>query len=168
MTYEDLVPKRQRFVDEYLVDLNATQAAIRAGYSKSTAGSIGGEILQKPEIQAAIAERMAERASRTEITQDRVLQELARIAFGDARRVMSWGPDGVILRESSELTDDEAAMVVEASQTTSQGGGSIKLKLADKLGALDKIGRHLGMFIDRTEVNMAVSLTESIKAIPGS
>jgi phage terminase small subunit len=76
-----LTPKQQAFVDQYLVDLNATNAALRAGYSQKTAYSIGHENLNKPEIAAAVATAMAEREKRTHITQDRVLQELARLAF---------------------------------------------------------------------------------------
>lgn len=83
-----LTPKQQRFVGEYLVDLNATQAAIRAGYSARTAGKIGSENLSKPEIAAAVSAAQDERAKRTGITADRVLQELALIAFGDARRLV--------------------------------------------------------------------------------
>jgi phage terminase small subunit len=86
----ELTPKQQRFVDEYLIDLNATQAAIRAGYSKATAGSIGDENLKKPEIAAAIAERMRARAQRTEITQDMVLQRWWQIATADPRRLIEY------------------------------------------------------------------------------
>ena len=70
-----MTKKQKLFVEEYLIDLNATQAAIRAGYSPDTAGSIGGENLKKPEISAAIAKAMAERSKRTGINQDRILQE---------------------------------------------------------------------------------------------
>ena len=73
--------KQQRFVEEYLIDLNATQAAIRAGYSPKTANVIGSENLAKPEISNAISRAMAERSRRTGISQDRVVQELAKIAF---------------------------------------------------------------------------------------
>ena len=75
-----LTEKQQRFVDEYLIDLNATQAAIRAGYSVKTADAIGCENLTKPNIQQAIAEHMAERSRRTGVNQDRVVLELAKIA----------------------------------------------------------------------------------------
>lgn len=76
-----LTEKQQRFVDEYLIDLNATQAAIRAGYSVKTADAIGCENLTKPNIQQAIAEHMAERSRRTGVNQDRVVLELAKIAY---------------------------------------------------------------------------------------
>lgn len=82
-----LTEKQQRFVDEYLVDLNATQAAIRAGYSADTAGSIGHENLQKPEIVLAIAEARRAQQERTQITADRVVMELGLIAFADAREL---------------------------------------------------------------------------------
>jgi phage terminase small subunit len=144
-----LTDKERRFVDEYLVDLNATQAAIRAGYSEDSAASIGSENLRKPHIAARVEKRMAAREARTEVTQDRIVQELARVAFGDARRVMSWGPDGVTLIDSETLDDDAAALVAEASETTTQHGGSVKLKVNDKVKALELLGRHMGMFNDK-------------------
>ena len=76
-----MTKKQKRFVEEYLIDLNATQAAIRAGYSPATAKEIGCENLTKPNISEAIAKAMAERSRRTGVNQDRVLQELAKIAF---------------------------------------------------------------------------------------
>lgn len=147
-----LTPKQARFVDEYLVDLNATQAAIRAGYSKKTAGQIGERLLKKVEIQQALAERMKAREKRTEITQDMVLRELAKIAFGDQRRVMEWGPAGVKLRDSTQITDDEAAIVAEVSETITANGGTLKLKTHDKVGALKLLGDHLGMFKQQVEL----------------
>ena len=80
----ELNEKQQRFVEEYMIDLNATQAAIRAGYSVKSASDIGGQLLGKTHVQRAIARAKAERSRRTGITQDRVLQELARIAFVNA------------------------------------------------------------------------------------
>lgn len=147
-----LTDKQKRFVDEYLVDLNATQAAIRAGYSAKTAEWIGPQLLGKTHVSEVIRDRQQARADRTEITQDRVLKELARIAFGDPRKVMTWGPHGVTLIDSKTLTDDEAAMVSEASETQSLNGGSIKMKLNDRLKALEMLGRHLGMFKDNINV----------------
>lgn len=79
-----LTAMRERFVDEYLVDLNATQAAIRAGYSPKTAYSMGQRLLKDVEVQAAVQEARARREKRTEITQDRVVQEIADNAFRQA------------------------------------------------------------------------------------
>jgi phage terminase small subunit len=162
----DLNAKQATFVREYLIDLNATQAAIRAGYSPKTAGQIGDENLRKPEIAAAVQSAMAERAGRTEITADRVLRELGKIGFADIRKAVSWQPnvtgmvendDGterlavtnhVQLVSSDEIDDDTAAALAEVSQTST---GGLRVKLHDKRGALESIGRHLGMFKDRVE-----------------
>lgn len=156
-----LTPKQARFVDEYLVDLNATQAAIRSGYSEKTAHTIGHENLSKPEIAQAIAAAQLERAKRTEITQDRVLQELARIGFADIRDLFEWDEESASFIPSRDLTEDQAAAVSEIqaeTTTTRERNGTttdttvkLKLKTYDKLGALDKIGKHLGMFVDRVE-----------------
>lgn len=155
--------KQRRFVDEYLVDLNATQAAIRAGYAPKRADAIGYENLRKPDIAAHISERMKDREKRTEITQDMVVAELAKIGFADIRKALKWGPEiyvidkdtgeavasnGVSLIPSEDIDDTTAAAISEISQTA-QG---IKLKLHDKRAALVDLGRHLGMFKDKVEL----------------
>ena len=103
-----LTLKQKRFVDEYLVDLNATEAALRAGYSKRTAYSIGNENLKKPEVQKEIQERMKDRQERTEIAQDKVLKELAHIAYDDIRNYLKFWTDEegkiqVELKSSDEI-----------------------------------------------------------------
>lgn len=164
-----MTPKQERFVQEYLVDLNATAAAKRAGYSEATAYSIGQENLTKPELAAAIAAEQEKRAARTQITQDRVLSELAKIGFADMRKLMRWTgnlpkmdeaeaeetgevsisvANFVQLFDSDELDDDIAASISEISQTRE---GALKVKLHDKQAALVSIGRHLGMFKERVE-----------------
>jgi phage terminase small subunit len=144
--------RQARFVAEYLLDLNATQAAIRAGYSPASARTQAADLLTNPNIAAAIAEAQAARSRRTEVTADRVVLELARVAFGDPRRVISWGPGGVRLRPSAELADEEAAIVAEVGETTTKDGGSLRLKTVDKLGALRLLGQHLGLFLERRQV----------------
>lgn len=166
----ELTPKQRAFVREYLIDLNATQAAIRAGYSEKTARQIGDENLSKPDIRAAIDAAMELRAKRTEITADMVLKELAKIGFADIRKAIKWqgtlvteeeNPDGgdtlviknvvtnnVTLVSSDEIDDDTAAAISEISQNST---GGIKLKMHDKKAALVDIGRHLGMFTDKVE-----------------
>ncbi len=141
-----MTPKQQRFVQECLVDLNATQAAIRAGYSKKTARSVGQENLTKPDIAAAITKAMAERAARTQISADQTLRELARIAFADIRTCVQWGPNGVKVRNSNDLSDDDAAAVAEVVETRTRHGRTTRVKLHDKLNALNQIARHLGLF----------------------
>lgn len=144
-----LTPKQKRFVAEYLVDLNATAAAKRAGYNQKTAYSIGQENLKKPEIQSAIQEAQAERQKRTEITQDMVLRETAKLAFFDIRKM--FGKDGKPL-DISELDDDIAAALVGLDvQDVSDNDGDYvgyvkKYKMADKLKALELLGKHVGAF----------------------
>lgn len=156
-----LTKKQQLFVDEYLIDLNATQAAIRAGYSVDTAREIGCENLTKPNIQQAIAKAMAERSKRTGINQDRVVLELAKIAFVKMTDVVD--PDtGEILPNAS---DDDLACIesVKFKQSDNQYGGSIEreVKLSSKMKALELLGKHLGMWNDKIDVNVAVPIVIS-------
>jgi len=139
------------FVDAYLVNLNQSEAARKAGYSEKNARQTAVRLMRDARVKALIDERMKARSERVEIDQDRVLKEISRVAFGDPRKVMKWGPRGVKLIASSKLTDDEAAMVSETGQTISKDGGSLRLKLNDKLKALELLGRHLGMFRDKLE-----------------
>lgn len=153
--------KQTRFVEEYLVDLNATQAAVRAGYSPKTAYAQGQRLLKNVEVQTAITAGQAARSQRTEITQDRVLQELARIGFADVRNLFEWDEETATFIPSRDLTADQAAAIasVEAETTTTtdlktgerETTVKLKLKTYDKLGALEKLGKHLGMFVDRVE-----------------
>lgn len=150
-----LTAKQQRFVDEYLKDLNAAQAAIRAGYSAKTSRSISSELLTKPNIQAAIADRMGKRSERTAITVDRVLLELARLAFLDVRK--AYNEDGS-LKAIHELDDDTAAAIAGMDVTEIRGeddavGVIKKIKLSDKKGALELLMRHLGMNNTPTNVD---------------
>ena len=135
----------------------ATQAATRAGYSKKTARQIGQQNLSKLDIQLAIAQAQADRSKRTQITQDQVVEELGKIAFSSMRAYAMWGPDGVRLKASDGLTEDQDAAVAEASQTVTQHGGSLRIKLHDKVQALHLLGKHLGMFNSRKE-NLNVDL----------
>jgi phage terminase small subunit len=152
-----LTPKQMLFVREYLVDLNATQAALRAGYSAKTAGKIGFENLQKPEIAAAIAAAQTARAQRLEVTADRVLRELARLAFFDPRKLLNADGSPKALHE---LDDDTAAAIAGlevfeefagAGQDRVQIGVVKKYKVADKNTALTNAMRHLGMLRDKVE-----------------
>jgi phage terminase small subunit len=150
---DKLNPKQQRFVEEYLKDLNATQAAIRAGYKPSRAEQTGCDLVRNRKVANAIQKAKDARSDRTKVDQDRVVKEFSRIAFLDPRKVMGWGPTGVTFHPSEGLTEDEAAVVSEASQTVGRAGVTMKLKLASKLDALDKLARHLGIYKDKLEVS---------------
>ena len=148
---EKLSPKQEAFCLEYLKDLNATQAAIRAGYSEDSARQIGSENLSKPAIEARLKQLLDERSERTKISADRVLNELAKLAFSDMRDFTRWSASGVELRNSDDLNDDDAACIAEVSETTTKEGGSVKFKLHDKKAALELLGRHLKLFTDKHE-----------------
>lgn len=157
-----LTPKQQKFKDEYLVDLNATQAAIRAGYSEKTARQAGAENLSKPVIAEAIAEGRAKLSERTEIDQDWVLKRLARMADANIKDYVRVDGDGLAQIDLTEVTRDQFAAVTEiTSDRVKSGRGEdqetetvrTKLKLSDQQAALEKIGRHLGMFKDKLEIS---------------
>lgn len=152
-----LTPKQALFVQEYLVDLNATQAAIRAGYSEDTAHAIGYENLNKPELSTAIQKALDLRAERTGITADKVLVELSKLGFADVRQIFS--TDGK-LKNIHDLPDDIAASVQSVEVVTrpaqdEDGNRTVeyvhKIKLADKKGPLELLGKHLSVFVDRVE-----------------
>lgn len=145
MPSRGLTDKQATFVREYLVDLNATQAAIRAGYSARTADRSGPALLGNSWVAEAIQKAQAARAKRTEITADRVLEELAAIAFAHMGQYATWNDDRVSLTDSSEV---DPRAVSEVKQTVNQFGNNVGIKLHDKLGALEKLGKHLGMFND--------------------
>lgn len=154
--------KQQRFVEEYLIDLNATQAAIRAGYSVKTANEQGCQNLAKLSIQEAIAKAMAERSKRTGINQDRVIQELARIAFVNPQNVIN-AEDGSI-REDAVEDDLACIQSVKVKTVFSERSQSEEreVKLNDKLKALELLGKHLGMFTDKLELDADMDLNINI------
>lgn len=145
-----MTKKQKLFCDEYLIDLNATQAAIRAGYSPETAGAIGNENLKKPEIRAHIDRAMAERSRRTGVNADRVVQELAKIAFVNASDVID--PETATIKEDA-LPEDTAAIQSVKVKTFGEDGLEREIRMADKLKALELLGKHIGMFRERISVS---------------
>lgn len=143
--------KQQLFCDEYLIDLNGTQAAIRAGYSKKTANEQAARLLANVSIQEYIAQRMKERENRTGITQDRVLEEYAKIAFADPLKLFD--QNGNIIPINLLNADIAASLISVNEKKSIDGIISREIKMADKLSALNSLARHLGMFTDQSEVN---------------
>lgn len=156
-----LTPKQQRFCEEFFVDLNATQAAVRSGYSEKTANRIASTNLAKPAIQAEIQRRQAEQAKKLDITAERVLFEYARLAFLDIRKAFDANGN---LKPIHELDDDTAAaiagMEIESETKESESGEkntttrTHKLKFGDKKGALDSLSKHLGIFNEGSSMNL--------------
>lgn len=135
--------KQKRFVDEYLVDLNATAAAKRAGYSEKTAYSMGQRLLKKVEIQAAIQKRQAKLRGKLEITQERVLEELAAIAFANGADFATVNQNGIVrITPTSELPEEKR----KAIASIKEGQYGTEVKVHDKVKALELLAKHLGMF----------------------
>lgn len=153
-----LTQKQRLFVDEYLIDLNATQAAIRAGYSPNNADKIGSELLGKTRVSDAIKTAMAERSKRTGINQDRILMELAKIALVNPENVVNF--DEATIREDALPEDLAAVASVKVKRFPTKDGEGIEreIKFYDKTKALDLAGRHLGMFKDKLELSGQVGI----------
>lgn len=151
-----LNPKQDRFIAEYLIDLNATQAAIRAGYSAKTAKQIGSRLLTVVDVKAELEKRQAELAKTHGVTVASIVQELAKLGFSNMQDYMRSGADGDPHLDFSELTRDQAAALAEVTvEDFKDGRGEdardvrrVKFKLADKRAALVDLGKHLGMFKD--------------------
>lgn len=156
-------------MDEYVINLNATRAALAAGYSEKTADVQGCNLLKNVKVANAIQKVFDKRAAKVEITQEMVLRELAKIGFADIRNAVTWGTTemrvvdpgddesepktapyhGLALKASGDIDDDTAAAISEVSE----GRDGLKVKFHDKQAALVNIGRHLGMFKDKTELS---------------
>lgn len=151
-----LTAKQQKFVEEYLIDLNATQAAIRAGYSTKTAKEIGCENLSKPNVRACVDKAIAERSKRTGVNADRVVAELAKIALIKSSDVLDF-EDATV--KDGALDDDLAAIQsVRVKKSNSENGETVEreIRLNDKIKALELLGKHLGMFTDKVKVEGSI------------
>jgi len=166
--------RRQKiFSQEYLVDLNATQAAIRAGYSTKRAAEIGYENLRKPQIQAAIKEAMSERSKRTEITQDMVVRELALIGFADMADFVKIDESGMIQALPLDTLAEGKSRIIKkvrekrVIKSTAEGDqvldATYEFELCDKVKSLENLGRHLGMFVEKREIDFKQPLNLTIK-----
>lgn len=159
--------KHKRFADEYLVDCNATRAYLAAGYkSKNADVAAAGawRLIRSVKVAEYIAKRQNKLSAKAEITQESVIAEYKKLGYSNPRQVAEWGPNGVKLKDSKTLSDDDAACISEVSSKPGEYGPSIKFKLHDKKGALDSIAKHLGMFVEKHEVDIRVSdLAEAMR-----
>ena len=164
-----LTDKQIRFCNEYLIDLNATQAAIRAGYSEKTANRIASENLSKLDIQQYLKKKQEEKEKRTEITADMVIKELAAIAFSDRTAIAKVRNEPLYNSETGNIMLDESgkvitAPIVEITETDTlsedvkkaisgikQGRKGIEISSYDKVKALELLGKHLGMFNEKQQ-----------------
>ena len=147
-----MTEKQKIFADEYLIDLNATRA-YKVAYPRvkndETAAAAAARLLKNVKVVMYIEKRMQDRQKRTEVTQDRVIEELAAIAFARATDFAQIVNGNVVLTDTSNLSEDQ----IKAIAGIKEGKFGIELKLNDKEKALELLGRHLGMFKDKLEVS---------------
>ena len=145
--------RQARFAAEYAIDQNGAAAAKRAGYSKKNAHVSASVLLSNVNVREAVEEKIEATLARLGITHERILKEYRRLAFANNKRVMRWGPNGVQLKDSDTLSKEDSAAVAEVSETTSKDGGSLRLKMHDKKGALDALAKMSKMFVEKIEVS---------------
>lgn len=163
---KELNDRQLQFCKEYIIDFNATRAAIRAGYSEKTARSQGQRLLTDVDIQRQIEKEKEQRQARAEITADKVLQQLWRMAFADIREMVEWdeeetyetdedtGEQIKVIRPSlriKPMSDVDGTIITEIQQTKD----GIKFKRADNQKALELLGKHLKLFVDKAEISGA-------------
>ena len=147
-----LTEKQRRFCDEYLIDLNATRAykAVYPSVKKDeSAHACAAKLLRKATVKSYLDERIRERQKRTEITQDRVLREIAAIAFADIGDVVSVSGGAVCLANTDELPEEKRKMI----SGIKEGREGVEVKMYDRLKALELLGKHLGMFSEKPEIS---------------
>lgn len=167
MGRSSLTPKMRAFVDEFVIDFNGAAAARRAGYSAKTARAIAAENLTKPDIQEAIRKKLSERAEDCEIKSERVLKELAAIAFSDVGNVIDF--TGTEYRFRSPVTVPESARRSIASLKLKRLAGGdesepaevLEIKFWDKVDALRQLAQHLGLLNELQGLLMRLELVEN-------
>lgn len=156
--------KHKRFVAEYLIDLNATQAAIRAGYKPDNADVTGPRLLGNVGIAAAIAEGQKRLAERSQVTAERIVAELAKLGFSNMQDYIGVNGAGSPYIDLSAVDRDKWAAVGELTvdHLNKRDGEEtkpverVKFKLADKRAALVDLGKHLGMFVERSQSDVVI------------
>lgn len=166
---KDLTQKQKRFVDEYVIDFNATQAAIRAGYSAKTAYVIGAENLKKPKIHSLVQERLDEQSARAVVKVEKILDEEKCLAYADPRKIVD--PKTGAPLPLHQIPEEVARSIasVEIKEFTDEKGNVkqrlYKYRLWDKGRSLERLGRHKGMYIDRQRLEMEEGVNYILKIL---
>lgn len=147
-----LTAKQELFVKHYLIEKNASKAAKLAGYGSPM--SVCTRLLENAGISAAIKEKQAEMHQKLDINAERVLQELASVGFANISDYMDWNDGSVNLKDSGQLTREQTGAVSEVVYHFGENSGQVKIKMHDKLKALEKLGSHLGMWKENTTINI--------------
>lgn len=160
LTYTD---KQLAFCQEYLIDMNATQAAIRAGYGKAGAATQGSLLLKQEKIQLRISEINKKRMKRLNINADSVVKEIALIAFSNIGNIASWTNSQVTLKESSRLTSEQMAGIQTVEEKVSRYGSAVKVKMYDKPQALVLLCRYLNILDGNANVTDTADTAKKLK-----
>lgn len=170
----ELTDKQRLFIAEYLVDCNATRAAIAAGYSEETARQMGSENLSKPDIAAEISKRLDKRMDKLGINADNVIAELGLLAFSNMMDYLSITDEGSAFVDLSRLTRAQAAAIQEFTVDETAGGSGdgrrervqrTRFKLADKGMNLERLGRYFKLFTDKMEVSGLDGIADHLEQI---
>lgn len=161
-----MTERQKRFAEEYLIDLNATRA-YKAAYPNvkkdETAAAAAARLLKNVKVKAYIDEQMQKRAKRTEVTQDKVVAELAKIAFAQITDFVEIDSrNNVIIRSTDEMDKNKIGAIAGIKE----GQNGIEVKMNDKEKALELLGRHLGMWNDKQEITATISYEDYIKNLP--
>jgi len=159
-----LSDKRRRFVEEYLVDCNATKAAIRAGYGERGAQRTGYRLKNIPEIRAALDAAFAQRREQAAVDRGMIVRELSRIAFADIAEFAGWDDLGLSFKNAGQLSREQTACVAEVAETGTGGAKRLRIKLHSKIKALEALCRLLGLYEDRQEGRAVINV---ISEVPG-
>lgn len=167
----DLTPKEQVFVREFLAHGNATRAAVLAGYSAATAGVTGSKLLRKAKVSAELANLRGKLLAKLEISAERVIQGIAELAFFDMRKFFTAAGNLIPIHDLDEQTaralkgcDVEKLFKHFGKGQAEESGTITKIRVADRLEALELLGRHLKLFTDKIEVNDASAIIARLKA----
>lgn len=139
---QNLTPKQEKFCREYMKDLNGTQSAIRAGYSPKTANEQASRMLAKVNIQEFISILRKKQEERTNISADKVIKEFAKLGFSDIKDYIG---DNLSFKALNEIKNSEAISSIKITEAK-DGSKSIEFRLHDKKGALENLGKHLGIY----------------------
>jgi phage terminase small subunit len=135
--------KQRRFIEEYLRSSDPRAAALAAGYAPSTVRNNACQLLRRPSVAAVVRRELDARAERTRIAADRIVLELARVAFSDMSRIADWGEGGgLVVRPLAELSDADRAAVARITRH----GGHVSIALHDKIRALDTLGKYFKLW----------------------
>jgi phage terminase small subunit len=147
-----LNPRERRFVEEFIVDLNAKQAAIRAGLGRTPKSGmeIASRLRKKATVSAAISALMTERSG---VTGAGVITEIARLAFAKMPDYAKIQNGALVITDTADLTEDQQAAISEITETVTEAGRTIRIKLHDKGAALDKLAKILSLYRERVELS---------------